>query len=107
MTFRKEQGTLILLANLIVFHIVYYKPTSIGVVHCLINPFRLSLKYSKEALAQMNERENNGESVDGEQGDLIPYMISKTELSEEKVFNVIGEIFFVGVDTVSLIYKLF
>ena len=39
---------------------------------------------------------------DGEHGDLIPYLMSKTSLTEEQIFTVITELIFVGVDTVRI-----
>lgn len=57
----------------------------------------IATRYCKHALAKL-EKES---SVDGEHGDLIPYLMSKTSLSAEKVFTVISELIFVGVDTTS------
>ena len=63
-------------------------------------------KYSKQALKEMEERSKDGTEVDGENGDLIPYLMSKSSLTEEEVFKVISEFILVGVDTVSIIYYL-
>ena len=41
------------------------------------------------------------EDLDGENGDLIPYLMTKTDLTEQEVMTLISEFFFAGVDTVS------
>ena len=58
---------------------------------------RIAVKYSREALGRISQ----GAAIDGEHGDLIPYLLSKTGLSERQVLTVICEFIFAGVDTVS------
>ncbi|XP_048730635.2 cytochrome P450 302a1, mitochondrial-like [Ostrea edulis] len=57
----------------------------------------IAVKYSKEALEKLGDNA----SFDGEHGDLIPYLLSKTSLSEREVLTVICEFIFAGVDTTS------
>lgn len=57
----------------------------------------IAVKYSREALSKIG----NDASFDGEHGDLIPYLLSKTSLSEREVLTVICEFIFAGVDTTS------
>lgn len=59
--------------------------------------FRIAVKYSREAL----EKFSQDSAIDGEHGDLIPYLLSKTALSEREVLTIICEFIFAGVDTVS------
>lgn len=61
----------------------------------------LAIKYSQKALDDVQKRIDAGEEMDGEQGDLIPYLMSKTELTEDKVLTVISELILAGVDTTS------
>ena len=61
---------------------------------------RIAIIYSKRARENIENRAIDDSSVDGEHGDLIPYLVSKTSLSEEQIFNVISELIFAGVDTV-------
>jgi len=63
---------------------------------------RIAIKYSKRALENIENRTIDDSSVDGEHGDLIPYLMSKTSLTEEQIFTVITELIFVGVDTVRI-----
>ena len=56
----------------------------------------MAAKYSDIAVkAKLSEDE-----ISGEEGDLIPYLISKTPLSSDEVHTVISEFIFAGVDTV-------
>ncbi|XP_022338731.1 cytochrome P450 302a1, mitochondrial-like [Crassostrea virginica] len=57
----------------------------------------IAVKYSREALGRISQ----GAAIDGEHGDLIPYLLSKTGLSERQVLTVICEFIFAGVDTTS------
>nr|KAG5693273.1 hypothetical protein BaRGS_011594 [Batillaria attramentaria] len=59
---------------------------------------RLSLR---EAMRTLNMRSEEGSEVDGESGDLIPYLMTKTDLTEAEVMTIISEFFFAGVDTTS------
>lgn len=61
----------------------------------------IAIKYSKSALKNIENQKKDCASFDGEHGDLIPYLMSKTSLTEEQIFNVISELIFVGVDTTS------
>ncbi|KAJ8299736.1 hypothetical protein KUTeg_023796 [Tegillarca granosa] len=60
---------------------------------------QLAVKYSQKALEDVQKRLDAGEDVTGEQGDLIPYLMSKTELTEDQVLTVISELILAGVDT--------
>ncbi|OWF37350.1 probable cytochrome P450 12d1 proximal, mitochondrial [Mizuhopecten yessoensis] len=62
---------------------------------------QIAIKYSNLALEAAQKRLEAGENVDGEQGDLVPYLMSKTSLSNEQVLVVISEFIFAGVDTTS------
>eukprot|EP00105_Crassostrea_gigas_P024628 XP_011444932.1 PREDICTED: cytochrome P450 27C1 [Crassostrea gigas] len=57
----------------------------------------IAVKYSREAL----EKFSQDSAIDGEHGDLIPYLLSKTALSEREVLTIICEFIFAGVDTTS------
>lgn len=61
--------------------------------------FRIAIKYSREALRRLESKADEGGTVDGM--DMIPYLLSKSTLSDEQVLRVISELVFVGVDTVS------
>ncbi|KAK3101877.1 hypothetical protein FSP39_006991 [Pinctada imbricata] len=58
----------------------------------------LSTKYTALHLEEMEKADDE---ADGEHGDLIPYLLSKTSLSQEDVLTVISEFIFAGVDTTS------
>ncbi|XP_069133007.1 probable cytochrome P450 CYP44 [Argopecten irradians] len=58
---------------------------------------QIAIKYSSRAL----EATQKTTAVDGEHGDLIPYLMSKTSLSNEQVLVIISEFIFAGVDTTS------
>ncbi|KAK7478619.1 hypothetical protein BaRGS_00030151 [Batillaria attramentaria] len=55
----------------------------------------------REAMRTLNMRSEEGSEVDGESGDLIPYLMTKTDLTEAEVMTIISEFFFAGVDTTS------
>ncbi|XP_033752268.1 probable cytochrome P450 12d1 proximal, mitochondrial [Pecten maximus] len=61
----------------------------------------IAIKYSNIALEAAQQRLEAGDSVDGEHGDLVPYLMSKSSLSNEDVLTVISEFIFAGVDTTS------
>ncbi|KAL5007841.1 hypothetical protein ScPMuIL_016647 [Solemya velum] len=56
-------------------------------------------KYTDQAVAAAQARVDKGEVMDGERGDLIPYLMTKTELTREDVLAVISDFIFAGVDT--------
>ncbi|KAL8617548.1 hypothetical protein ACOMHN_055329 [Nucella lapillus] len=58
----------------------------------------LSTQEMKRTLASYAETDSQ---VDGESGDLIPYLMTKTQLTEQQVLTIISECFFAGVDTTS------
>ncbi|XP_060076154.1 probable cytochrome P450 12d1 proximal, mitochondrial [Ylistrum balloti] len=62
---------------------------------------QIAIKYSNLALEAAQKKQNDGENVDGEHGDLVPYLMSKTSLTDEQVLVVISEFIFAGVDTTS------
>lgn len=55
----------------------------------------------KEAMRTLDMHSASGSDVDGESADLIPYLLTKAELSEGEVMTIISEFFFAGVDTTS------
>ena len=65
------------------------------------NVFRMAAKYSDIAVKAKQEDE-----ISGEEADLIPYLLSKTQLSGEEVHTIISEFIFAGVDTVSLNHNM-
>lgn len=60
------------------------------------------MKYSSEALERIETSIAEGRETGGM--DMIPYLLSKSSLSDEQVLRVISELVFVGVDTVRLEY---
>ncbi|XP_070194782.1 probable cytochrome P450 12a5, mitochondrial [Littorina saxatilis] len=59
---------------------------------------KLSIQEAERTLEMFSQNEQD---VDGESGDLIPYLMTKTSLTEEEVMTLISEFFFAGVDTTS------
>ncbi|XP_076450255.1 cytochrome P450 302a1, mitochondrial-like isoform X2 [Babylonia areolata] len=56
---------------------------------------------AQEAIRTLTDFTQTDRAVDGESGDLIPYLMTKTELTEQQVMTLISEFFFAGVDTTS------
>ncbi|CAC5408175.1 unnamed protein product [Mytilus coruscus] len=83
------------------FYKLFETPSYKEFVKAKIFVKEMANKYSKQALKEMEERSKDGTEVDGENGDLIPYLMSKSSLTEEEVFKVISEFILVGVDTTS------
>lgn len=59
----------------------------------------LSTQEAKRSLEVFSQSDHN--TLDGESGDLIPYLMSKTDLTEAEVMALVSEFFFGGVDTTS------
>lgn len=56
---------------------------------------------TRQALQTLEMMSTNELQLDAEGGDLIRYLMTKTDLSQAEVLTVISEFFFAGVDTVS------
>ena len=56
-----------------------------------------------ERTLEIFSRSDQGDE-DEQGGDLIPYLMTKTDLTEQEVITIISEFFFAGVDTVSLLH---
>ncbi|XP_071100115.1 probable cytochrome P450 12a5, mitochondrial [Haliotis cracherodii] len=61
----------------------------------------VSSRHAQDSLRRVLVASASGQEIDGEHGDLIPYMMTKTDLTEAEVMTVVTEFFFGGVDTTS------
>ncbi|XP_067656061.1 probable cytochrome P450 12a5, mitochondrial [Haliotis asinina] len=61
----------------------------------------ISTQHAQDSLKRVLEASASGQEIDGEHGDLIPYLMTKTDLSQAEVMTVVSEFFFGGVDTTS------
>ena len=90
-----------LLLLLFLFFFFFFLISYLGYIYVLYsNVLRMATKYSDIAV-----KAKQGAEISGEEADLIPYLLSKTQLSGEEVHTIISEFIFAGVDTVSLNHK--